>query len=234
MPGYDDYVDEGGGLLMDFAGPVADAYFVDGKYGTQLEIHVALDHPEDHPNIAFGIVKNFFGCGPGWSVIKNGAEVQHASGADKKFNGNTDMGRLMNQIKVADSDGSLLANGTPYQAAFWKAINAQWGPIEWGTNEFTNDAGEVVPAKTKKKAMPVHLVGAASTNGQAPAGFDLASLQLSDEIMAGLSAAASASKSYSDFLPKAVSVPGLPSTPAWGQISNTETGPRILKALQPF
>lgn len=233
MPGYDDYVDEGGGLLTSFAGANEDAYFVDGKFGTQLEIHVKLANPEDHPQISFGVVKNFFGTGPGWKVVKNGAEIEHESGPDKKFNSNTDMGRLMNQIKAIDPDGTLLANGKPTQAAFWKAIDAQWGPISWGTNEFTNAAGEVVPAKTKTKPMPVELLGQASSNGHV-AEFNLESLGLTADIQSALTTAANQAKNHSEFTAKAAAVPGVVGTPVMEKLASSGDGPAIWEALKAF
>lgn len=228
---WEDEVDaKTGGLLDQYTGPVVDAFFTDGQYGCQLEIQVKINNPEDHPNIPDGVVKNWFRCGPGWSAIKNGAEVTHETAT--KFNGNTEAGRLVAQMQAIDPSGATLSAGRTVEAKYWKALVAEWAPIQWTTRAFTAGDGTAVEAGTKAKVMPVKLLGQASTNGHAPADFDLAALGLSGDIINQLTEAARDAKGHSDFVPKAAAIQGVGA--ALQQIASAETGPRILKALQPF
>lgn len=233
MP-WDDEVDErSGGLLMAYTGKAVDAFFAAGQFGdVQLNIHVLLEHPEDHVNIPDGIVKNWYSCGPGWEAIKNGAEVTHPDLT--KFNGNTDMGKLVKQIQTIDPDGATLSNGTTKEASYWKAISARWEPFTRSWDAYKGRDGQDVAAGSKSKTMPVELLGQPSTNGHAPADFDLAALNMTPEITNALTEVARTAKSYSDFLPKAVSIAGLASTPAWAAIASNDTGPLIMAALQDF
>lgn len=193
--GWDDEVDErSGGLLMAYTGKVTDAFFQDGEYGCQLNLHILLDHPEDHPNIPDGIVKNWYGTGPGWVAVQNGTAVESAEAT--KFNGNTECGRLVKQIQAIDPDGATLAAGTTKQAAFYKALSGDWGPVEWKTNAFTGRDGQPVEAKVKAKTMPTKL---ASTNGRAPAGFDIGSLGATPEQLTILQTAANSTGSAVKF-----------------------------------
>lgn len=240
MPTWDDYAEEsqGGGLLLAYENQGCDAYFAaHDNGGNKLVVEAVLAHPEDYPNIPNGTINNWFWLPKGWVPVRNGAAVEYQGEGDvqTKFWASSPVGQLVTQMKKIDPDGASLVHGTPFEAKYWKTNlqHAKWGPVPVPHRE-KDESGTWKTKGTEDVSMPVELLGTAGTNGSAPADFDLASLQLSDEILVGLRGAAAASKSYSDFLPKAVSVPGLPSTPAWGQISNTETGPAILKALQPF
>lgn len=202
MPGYDDYLgSENGGLLKDFeATKTVEALFEMSRFGKcQLNITVQLAHPEDYPNIPDGVVHpDWYDCGPGWEPGNGGASITHPDRTT--FAGSVEINKLLNQMKVVDPEGKLLANGTPFDASFWKGIPAaHWAPVSWGWKAFTAGDGSAVPDGSKSKCMPVELLGQAGTNGKAPATFDITSLGATPEQLTVLQTAASASKNVGEF-----------------------------------
>lgn len=233
MPSWDDYVDERqGGLLANYDGTPEDVYFTEGQSGVQLYLPVTIDNPEDYPNIPMGVCKNWFNLGPNWTIVQNGAAVEHADLT--KFNGNTEAGRLLKQVKVIDPEGNTLANGSPLTAAYWKGLgHTRWAPISWKYESFTGSDGSEVSAGTKSKVMPVEILGGkAATNGSAPADFDLSILNLDTQTIDALTRAANTADSFSKFLPAALGL-GLDQS-VFAVVSNPQTGPQVYAALKPF
>ena len=241
MPGYDDYVDEGGGLLLAYPGTTTDTFFMDGKFGPQLTIDVLLDHPEDHPKIADGIIHNWFNLPNGWRVTKNGAVVEAVGWTAKngnvqeppsKFRNDSSIGQLLKQIKNIDPDGALLANGTPYAAALGKGI----GHARWGAGNIPKRA-EVAGSWTdvpggKNISMPVELLGQASGNGQVSADFDLSSLGTDQATLDQLHTAANKASNYGEFVTGLI--PTMAGTPVFAKIGDSTEGPKIYAALKAF
>lgn len=197
---------------MAYTGTIRNAFFEEGKFSTQLTIEVRLDNPEDHPHIPDGVVKNWFGTGKGWTVNGNGAVAY--TGDPRKdgtvpttFNGNTAAGRLCTQMRVVDPEAKTLANGTPLQADFWKALgHVRWGPVNVPKREQQPDGSYKDVPGGKDVSMPVELLDDAGT---AAAEFDPASLGLMDSDLAALTSLAHGASDSSAFI-SAVVTSGLP------------------------
>lgn len=245
MPTWDDYIDTGGGLLLAYESKDVDVYFEDGRYGPQLTIKPYLAHPEDYPRIADGILNNWYSLGNGWRIGANGATAEpvewtaqngNLQDAPKKFRRDKTAGALVAQMQAIDPDGLTLAGGlTPYEAAYWKAAlsgKTLWGPIPVTKREQDTDGKWADVPGGKDISMPIDLcLGAASTNGAAPAEFDIATLGLTPEVLSALQKAAAESASQSVFVAKAASIPGVSGERVLQDIANNQA---IYAALSPM
>lgn len=221
----------GSGRTTDYAGEIVDWFAAENEYGTSLQIHTLLDHPEDFAWMPDGIAKEFFNCGPGWRPENNGATVVHDT--KDKFNANTDAGRLFSQLKIVPGAEDAFAGQSPYSREGWIGRKWRWGAVEWKTNSFTGKDGTLVEAKIKVKAMPVEYLGtkgSPASNGHTTEAFDLSTLNLDTTTMDALTKAANTADSFSKFLPAALGL-GLDQA-VFAVVSNPQTGPQVYLALQ--
>lgn len=208
MPGWDDYVDERGGLLLKYQSKGVNAFFVDGNYGPQLTIEATLTHPEDYPRISDGVILNWFNLPNGWRIngdkveavawtAKNGNEQEPPS----KFRNDSPIGRLVSQMKAVDPEGKTLANGSVYEAAYWnKTLSGlvQWDAVNTPKRVQNAEGTWVEDPSGKDVSMPVELLGQADSNGHKPE-FDIASLGATAAQLDVLRMAATSSKTLGEF-----------------------------------
>lgn len=206
---WDDYVDERGGLLLKYRSASVSAHFDDGQFGPQLTIEATLEHPEDYPRIANGVILNWFNLPNGWRI--NGDKVEAVAWTAKngneqepptKFRNDSSIGRLVSQMKAVDPEGKTLANGSVYEAAYWnKTLSGlvQWDAVNTPKRVQNAEGTWVEDPAGKDVSMPVELLSAAGSNGKAPASFDIQSLGADPTQLDILRAAATASKNVGEF-----------------------------------
>jgi hypothetical protein len=220
----------GSGRTTDYTGTIVDWFAAENEYGTSLNIHTLLDHPEEFAWMPDGIAKEFFNTGPGWKPENGGQTVVHPD--KQKFNANTDAGRLFSQLKVVPGAEEAF-KGSPYEAASWKGLHFRWGAIEWKTNSFTGKDGTLVEAKIKVKAMPVELLGQAGSNGHV-ADFDLSTLGADDATLATLHTLANTTDTYSKFQAGLIALPGMPGSDVFKVLTDKADGPAAFASLKAF
>lgn len=173
-------LEEGGGGLDGFTGVIDEAYFSEGEYGVSLMIRTKFDDPENYPRFEDGCYTRYFSVGKGWTTKDGGDTIVHDAGDNKRFNKSSKIGVLVGQMGSVSAIRETLADFNPYQAKDWKGLHLQWGqvPVEKrrrvkDEHGIDTDKWESYPAT---ELLPVG-IGGSSSNGAAPAGFDLSTLK---------------------------------------------------------
>ena len=102
---------------------VVDAYFEEGKFGTQLVWVTRIDVPHDPVSIAFETSKAWYSCGSDWVVQDDGASIiKPTADASKpaKIHASSNYGKLMDRVLKIGVD--MRGRGNPTEAKVWKDL----------------------------------------------------------------------------------------------------------------
>lgn len=204
--------DSGSRESKPYTGTVIDAWFEEGQYGVQLVLQNRLDEADqmEYHWMASGEDKRWFGAGKiavaktgprePWQVIGDGAAVK-GDKEDRMFRGDSDLGRLLNQLFSLPNVSDLPEDFDPRVAASWKGLHIGWGPVP--VVKRTQVDGDWKDM-TVNMDLPVSL-GAGATAESTP-DVDLDALGLSAEQVTALSKLAQPGTSDSEFVGQAVVV----------------------------
>jgi hypothetical protein len=111
------------GLLSDYEGTCVDAWFTtDPKVqnGTILLFCMKLttDQPDTPEN------EERWSCGPDWASYDGGNTAEHPKGDAKRFNQNSQYGKLINRVVEIGAGPDIAQRGTPRNAKVW--IGTKW------------------------------------------------------------------------------------------------------------
>ena len=102
---------------------VVDAYFEEGKYGTQLVWVMRIDVPHVPVSIAFETAKAWYSCGSDWVVQDAGASIiKPTADASKpaKIHASSNYGKVMDRVLKLGVD--MRGRGNPTEAKVWKDL----------------------------------------------------------------------------------------------------------------
>lgn len=206
--------DSGGKESKPYSATVIDAFFEEKEYGPQLVLLNRLDEADlmDYAWMASGEDKRWFGTGKiqvergkpfvPWSIVGSGAAIKGDTD-DRMFRGDSDLGRLWNQILALPNVSDLPEDFDPRVAASWKGLHFKWGPVP--VTKRTEVAG-VWKSVAQNMDLPVEMGGVVTA---AVEDVDLDSLGLTTEQIDALGKLSQPGVSDSDFVGAAMSVPGV-------------------------
>ncbi len=102
---------------------VVDAYFEEGKFGTQLIWVMRVDVPHDPIEIAFETFKGWYSCGKDWVIQDAGASIiKPTSDPSKpaKIHASSNYGKIMDRVLKIGVD--MRGRGLPTEAKVWKDL----------------------------------------------------------------------------------------------------------------
>ena len=102
---------------------VVDAYFEEGKFGTQIVWVMRIDVPHDPIDIAFETCKAWYSCGKDWVIQDAGASViKPTSDPSKpaKIHASSNYGKIMDRVLKIGVD--MRGRGLPTEARVWKDL----------------------------------------------------------------------------------------------------------------
>ena len=103
---------------------IADSYFEEGKYGTQLTLLCNIDIPIDPVDISFSTFSIWYGVGKGWTILENGGRIVKPD-ADPtkpaKIHASSRLGKLIARV-IKDLKFDMQVRGLPTEAKVWKGL----------------------------------------------------------------------------------------------------------------
>lgn len=220
------------GLLTDYEGEVVDAWFgIDANYNaeTSLLFLKMKTNKEERPEH-----EERYSCGGGWGSYDGGHTVEHADGAGKKFNMNSQYGKLLGKVFEVGAGEALAGRGSPKQASVWVGtkwlmteITNSWKDRTTGEqkvstknfpSKFLGIAGEAAPASNGNGA-------AATTAAATPtAATTTTKVAMPDDLIAKLTAMAAATPDYLTWLDNALVLDEVTSNPDFVGVVSDEAG----------
>lgn len=103
---------------------VADSYFEEGRFGTQLTLLCNIDIPIDPVDISFSTFSVWYGVGKGWQILENGGRIVKPD-ADPtklaKIHASSRLGKLIARV-IKDLKFDMQPRGLPTEAKVWKGL----------------------------------------------------------------------------------------------------------------
>jgi len=102
---------------------IVDAYFEEGKFGTQLVWVMRVDVPHDPINIPFETFKGWFSCGKDWVIQDAGASITKPTSDPSKpakIHASSNYGKIMDRVLKIGVD--MRGRGLPTEARVWKDL----------------------------------------------------------------------------------------------------------------
>jgi len=103
---------------------IADSYFEEGKYGTQLTLVCNIDIPIDPVDISFSTFSIWYGVGKGWQILENGGRIVKPDtdpAKPVKIHASSRLGKLIARV-IKDLKFDMQPRGLPTEAKVWKGL----------------------------------------------------------------------------------------------------------------
>jgi len=228
-------LEEGGGGIQAFSGPIIDAYYNENEYGCSLVLKNQFDDPENYPRFEDGCFTKYFPCGKGWKPTTDGAGIEHESGEDKKLNKGTGIGKLVAAISVIPGVSEALpGDWSAKNATSWKGLHLEWGQVPVQKNVNVNKDTPGAPDKWEKvdafELLPVGIVGAEGAAPVATTNLDATTLGLTAEQQVALHNLAVDAATDPKFVEGLIGIEGITSNSAV-MAAVSKDAPGLRKAL---